>query len=155
LAVNTTALIAVAGLVTTLLAPLLASRLAYSQAREAYFRDLRTRLYIDAAEHIEDAYRRIDALTDEWNTLSNSSPEDLVHPIQLTARIDLLANAELREAWAALYPAEVRLAFEWQENPDLNAANEPYLSEGNPAVVDFRRVLSAAREALRKAMKSP
>jgi hypothetical protein len=150
-----TVLIAVSGLLTTLAAPLLASRLAHRQTREAHSRDLKIKLYIDAGEHVEEYSRSLDALVDEWELTPHSRPDGIVHSVLLTARINLLAVKAVREAWAALLTAEDYLWWEYREGPSINKMGKPYLDEGARVVVEARQRLSTMREALRAAMNNP
>lgn len=149
-----TVFIAVAGLLTTMAAPLLTARLAHRHSREAHLRDLKIQLYIDAGEHVEEYARNLDALTDEFEGTTHSRPEGIVHPVLLSARIGLLAAKPVREAWVALLRAEDQVVWQFQEGPDINRVGNPYIAEGDPVVVEARQRLSIMGEALRTAMNN-
>jgi hypothetical protein len=108
----TAALIAVAGILGTLIAavlsPWLQANRSAKHARDAHIYDLRVELYAKAVLHAETRQELIQRLVrpDQYGT---RTPEDLPptdHQLMVTAQMRLLASQDVLEAWLHLQEAK-------------------------------------------------
>jgi hypothetical protein len=104
--------IAIAGLVTTLVASLAGSLLpGWLNARnedKVWRRDARAAVYADALSHIQSAQESAEGLTDDFYIGGRGKRPDLPHPDLITARMRLLASPEAFEKWRNFLASEYR-----------------------------------------------
>jgi hypothetical protein len=145
---DSTLLIGLAGVGGTLLAGLGAPWVSATQARSLWLRQQHVVLYSDAVRHVQDL--RLRYFTDAEAGMPPGGRTALAAQDDVTARMELLADAKMRRAWAGLVDAERAfdhwVSFEYSGDPDERAPDEVLI----PLKESLDRVVVESRRATRR-----
>jgi hypothetical protein len=133
-----------------------ADEIRWARAKVEELRERRVALYVDIAEYVQRRESTIEAVTDAEGIVSGRDHLDVAHPDRLSARVKLLAPADVARSWAAFVEAEEALMWVGVEDPDGYDRNgHPYLNPDNKVVADVTRTATEVHASLRNAMKDP
>ncbi len=143
-----TLIIALAGLLTTALAPVLQGAVTARNQNRAWQRDARAALYIDALTNAQVSQQLADAVVYEFFDLSR--PPEVKHADLITARMRLLAPEHVYEAWNEFVLSDEAFRFDLSENyPGLgHAGSGAVVPEGDPGRERLLRAISQLTGAI-------
>ncbi|MDQ7903070.1 hypothetical protein RB614_00860 [Phytohabitans sp. ZYX-F-186] len=154
-AVEATAIIAVAGLVTTtacaLGVPFIQGRLAAQRERAMRLRDERLVVYTDAMFYMRAIQGRLDETVEDPDLQRSYTWPETPHQDLTTARLHLIAPEEVMRRWDELIHAWEVMTWNMEQDGPVNERGQYHASEDQADVKRVRRAIEGLTVALREA----
>jgi hypothetical protein len=146
--VEPTVIIAVAGLITTALAPVAQGRISANNELRRWRREVAADVYTDALATAEVAEQFAESTRDPIWSSGRKHPE-IKHTDLITARLRLIGPAGVVNAWTEFVTSRGAFSFHLSENyPGLGVDWNEAVPEDDPQYVKLTRAIAKVRSSI-------